>query len=392
MSSMLIYGNDVAIGNNKLPRNNLTHEKWTQTNNAIRVDEKTLYMDATADSRIISNTSGYFAVTAGQLIRFSIRVANLTTLNHRLQISISELSSPYSETSVIRSIHSNGLFCVEHTATQNCNIAVFLGNLSGSPGTVELSDVWVEVKTGDTNSLFSFGDSIGAGSKLAGNLDDAAGCYTALFASSKNIPYLNFSTSGDNLYEILTTVQSKMGTVGSITAHPETIFVEGGANDLFESSSDCTASMQAAVISICEIGVAAGSNIVLFDIPLLNLSGDKEIWRTVHNSWLSTYATANGHKLVPLSTIVDNPEYYEVPADNTHFNTAGHQKIVDFLIANGISYGGDSIPITDYAGITLTQIKHGDTATPVADINRVVQTKSELSSSQINKQMNEDLK
>lgn len=52
---------------------------------------------------------------------------------------------------------------------------------------------------------------------------------------------------------------------------------------------------------------------------------------------------------------------------------------------------GDTVAST--GTITLTSLPTGDTdIDQVANINRVVQSKSELSSSQVDKQMNEDLK
>lgn len=388
----IIYGDSVPLNSSKVPFCNLLDKKWSQTGDALRLNRTTLKMAAVANSRLTLMTTGYLSASAGQIARLTLKVSNLTTANARLQITVAETVSTYAETDVTRYIYSSGLICIDHVVQKNCNLLIYIGNVSSSPGTVEIEDVRLELKTGDHNSLISFGDSIGAGSKLAGNLDDNLGCYTTLFATKKNIPYSNYSTSGDKLVnDILPDVQAILGTVGAILKHPNLLFVEGGINDIFTATEDCTVAMQTAITTICEIGVASGANIVLFNIPSCNLSGSKETWRTTHNAWLASYAAANSHVLVPVDTIIDNPQYYEVATDYTHFNTAGHLKILDWMELNGVSYNGDNIPLIPDPAITLTI---PDEASRILDVSglRIVTDPVGLTPEQFDDLMNKDLK
>lgn len=319
--------------------NDITSSTWTTTGSAVRTSANLLTMAAASNSRLMAHSSNYIQLTTGQTLRFSVRMSNLTTANNRIQIAISELVTPYAETGIAQYAFADGLLCVEHVATKNCNALVYIGNLSSSPGTVELREIRCSVKTGNINSLVSFGDSICNGAVEVGSLVDNISSYTSQYATAKSAGYRNRGVSGERLDQIAARFAAQVGT-------PATLFLEGGVNDIFKASTDPNTTMRNSMTSMINAGKALGAKIVCFDIHKIPTFGAKESWRVSYNEWLAGFCETEGIQLVPMSQILANgdgslkAEYFT--ADTTHPNKLGHAAITEWLIEN-VAYIGDTV-------------------------------------------------
>ena len=323
--------------------NDITTSNWTTVGTGTtRLSAHVLSMAAVNPSRVTSNTTAYVALTTGQTFRLSARVKNLATANNRIVFGVVASSSPYEETQIgPYTKEVDTLVVAELTALRNCSVFVYFGNSASSPGTVELYDIRGEIKSGRSNGLVSFGDSICNASIETGSFADNLASYTARYALALGIPYQNRGVSGESLTQIKARIASQIGT-------PGTVFLEGGVNDIFLASSDPNITMQAKMTSMIAAVITAGGVPVCFEIPLCGTFGSKSAWADTYNTWLNTYCAAQTPpiQVVPLYSILTDSEgdqiseYYT--ADFTHPNNLGHTAIAEWMV-NNLYYVGDTL-------------------------------------------------
>lgn len=320
---------------------NLQASTWTITNGAARTSANTVTFAASSNSRLTTHSSGHLPAKAGEKWRVSVKFSNLSTANKLLHVGISETVTPYNETAISYTSSGSGFITVERTVANDCGLLIYVGNISSSPGGVTIDSIVAERITNSLGGLFSIGDSICDSAVEIGPVTYKSQSYTNLFCSNNSVPFLNKGVGGETLVQCAARFSSQVGT-------PNTVFIEGGINDISAASSDPNATMQSSMSAMVAAAklISSVKNIYVFSVtPYGGMTAGKIGWVNTYNAWLESFASAQGIGFIDLPSIllvdgVHIAEYFS--ADTTHPNIVGQSAIAAHL-QNVVVYSGDII-------------------------------------------------
>ena len=306
------------------------------------------------NSRVTTDSSGHLPAKAGETWRVSVRFSSLSTANKTLSVGLAETVTPFGETTVSDTSSGVGFICVERTVVNDCGLMVFVGNKSSAPGDVTIDSIVAERLIEPLGGLFSIGDSICYSAIDTGSVVNESQSYTNLFCLNNSIPFVNAGVGGETLSQCAARFSSQVGT-------PNTVFIEGGINDVNAASSDPNTSMRSAISSMVAAAklIPSVKNICVFSItPHSTSVSEKKEWINTYNTWLESFASSQGIVFVHLSSIlaingVKISEYYPA-GDSTHPNSAGHAAIVAYL-QSVVLYSGDIINPTVTSSMRISK-------------------------------------